>query len=216
MRGAIKRYHQRRVSGSLSGHQPLWGDRTSALSSPLVRNQSRNQSSSREIAPRPCRAPWYAISHAIKAHQGRSHLGLVEPLGTQSVTQSKLIKGDRTSALSSPLTPEESMPTSGPMAPHLHAVRGNHQWLSSLTIISGNRWQSVAISGSMPQSAARWRLTWRAPLDWMQSEVIRGHQRSSAARWRLTWRAPLDWTCELARGSRSREMPSCASACRAR
>ena len=123
------------------------------------------------------------------ASLGRSHLGLVEPLGTQSVTQSKLIKGDRTSALSSPLTPEESMPTSGPMAPHLHAVRGNHQWQSSLTLISGNRWQSVAISGSMPQSPARWR---------------------------LTWRAPLDWTCELARGSRSREMPSCASACRAR
>ena len=192
MRGAIKRYHQRQSQSPFGG----------------APDEGGNQEVSSEAR--------IGFTFRSSASLGRSHLGLDEPLGTQSVTQSKLIKGDRTSALSSPLTPEESMPTSGPMAPHLHAVRGNHQWLSSLTIISGNRWQSVAISGSMPQSAARWRLTWRAPLDWMQSEVIRGHQRSSAARWRLTWRAPLDWTCELARGSRSREMPSCASACRAR
>ena len=155
MRGAIKRYHQRRVSGSLSGHQPLWGDRTSALTSPLVRNQSRNQSSSREIAPRPCRAPWYAISHAIKAHQGRSHLGLVEPLDA---------RGEHAN----------ERPDGAPPA--------CNQWQASVAIISGTQWQHASI----------------------------------AARRRLTWRAPLDWTCELARGSRSREMPSCASACRAR
>ena len=182
MRGAIKRYHQRRVSGSLSGHQPLWGDRTSALSSPLVRNQSRNQSSSREIAPRPCRAPWYAISHAIKAHQGRSHLGLVTILGTQCFTQSKLIKGDRTSALSGPLTPEESMPTCGPMAPHLHAVSANRQWQSALSnhqmcqlvSIGGNLWQSVAAwPNQRPEGASHLE---SASLHWTQSEVISGHQ----------------------------------------
>jgi len=75
--------------------------------------------------------------------KGHQTLG-TQPV-TQSVTQSAtqaavLIKGDRTSALSIPLTPDESMPTSGPMAPHLHAISGKHQWQSS-----------VAISGSMTQ-----------------------------------------------------------------
>ena len=75
------------------------------------------------------------VSEARRGHQ---------PLGTQPVTQpvtqAVLLKGDRTSALSIPLTPDESMPTSGPMAPHLHAISGKHQWQSS-----------VAISGSMTQ-----------------------------------------------------------------
>ena len=60
----------------------------------------------------------WRVSEARRGHQ---------PLGTQPVTQSVLIKGDRTSALSSPLTAEESMPTSGPMAPHLHAISGNER-----------------------------------------------------------------------------------------
>ena len=133
MRGAIKRYHQRRVSGSLSGHQPLWGDRTSALSSPLVRNQSRNQSSSMEIAPRPCRAPWYAISHAIKAHQGRSHLGLVEPLDARGEHANK--------------RPDGAPPACSQRQSSVAIIIDNHQWQS--VAISGNQWQHASISGPM-------------------------------------------------------------------
>jgi len=74
-----------------------------------------------------------------RGHQTLGTQPVTQPV-TQSATQAVLIKGDRTSALSIPLTPDESMPTSGLMAPHLHAISGKHQWQSS-----------VAISGSMTQ-----------------------------------------------------------------
>ena len=87
------------------------------------------------------------VSEARRGHQTLGTQPVTQPV-TQSATQEVLIKGDRTSALSIPLTPDESMPTSGPVAPHLHAISGKHQW------------QHDSI-------AAQRRLTCRAPLDWM-------------------------------------------------
>jgi hypothetical protein len=71
------------------------------------------------------------VSEARRGHQTLGTQPVTQPV-TQSATQEVLIKGDRTSALSIPLTPDESMPTSGPVAPHLHAISGKHQWQSSV------------------------------------------------------------------------------------
>ena len=110
MRGAIKRYHQRRASGSLIQVISLFWEIAPQLIVKPLGTQSVTQSKliKGDRTSAYCQAPWYAISHAIKAHQGRSHLGLVTILGTQCFTQSKLIKGDRTLALSSPFVRNQS------------------------------------------------------------------------------------------------------------